>query len=140
MPTAKAFSSIPPFPDDVPIVHLPRLSLAKLMANDRHESEELFRGCRTDGFLQLDMRTTPEGEALLAEAEILFEINREVNDASLDEKMKFAFQPSKSLFGYDYSFCVFDWFFALVLWAPNLSILAIKSSTSYLSQYNQSKG
>ena len=101
MPTAKYFSSIPPFPDDLPTLGLPRLSLAKLIANDRRESEELFRGCRTDGFLQLDMNGSPEGDELLAEAETLMEINREVNGLSLDEKVKFAFQPPESLIGYE---------------------------------------
>ena len=99
MPTAKLFDQIPPFPDDVPTVNLPHVSFAKLLSNVESESSKLFQACQAAGFIQLDLRGSAQGEVLLAEAETLFDISREVNDLSLDEKMKYAYKPP-SLFGF----------------------------------------
>ena len=104
MPTAKLFSQIPPFPDNVPTANLGTLSFTKLLSNDQTESEELFRSCQEAGFFQLDLHGSPEGEALLREAEELFELNREVSELSTEEKMKYVWNAPKSLFGYVFLF------------------------------------
>lgn len=99
MPTAKAFEAVPPFPDDVPVYELPRLSLSKLISDDPEQSRELFDSFRTHGFALLDMQGCVEGEALLAEAEKMFEITRQVTvDLALEEKMKYEASP-RSIFG-----------------------------------------
>ena len=102
MPTAKLFSQIPPFPDDVPTADLPHVSLTKLLSNDESESSKLFQACRTAGFVQLNLKGSTEGEALLTEAETLFNVNREVNDLSMEEKMRYAYKPP-NLFGFGIS-------------------------------------
>ena len=103
MPTAKLFNQYPPFPHDVPVVSLPIISLARLVSEDRSESESLFHACKTTGFIKLDLQGIAEGEALLARAENLFEISYEVSSLSLEEKMKYAVEPPDDLYGYHFS-------------------------------------
>lgn len=103
MPTAQYFDKLPPFPDHVSTVDLPRLSFSKLLSRDTGESERLFEACRTHGFFLLDLRDTPDGETLLHEAERMFELNRAVHDLDMAEKMKYFFQPPKSIFGFVFS-------------------------------------
>jgi hypothetical protein len=94
MPTAKAFSQVPPFPDDVPVYELPRLSLRKLISNDSEQSKELFKSFREHGFALLDMQGCHEGESLLKEAEKMFEITRDVTiGLDIEEKMKYVPTP-----------------------------------------------
>lgn len=100
MPTEKAFAAIPPFPDDVPTYELPRLLLSKLISDDAEQSKELFDSFTTHGFALLDMRGCAEGEALLEQAEKMFDITRQVTlDLPLEEKMKYEADPKKSIFG-----------------------------------------
>jgi hypothetical protein len=100
MPTARAFAAVPPFPDDVPVYELPRLSLSKLISNEAEQSRALFDTFRTHGFALLDMQGCAQGEALLEEAEKMFEITREVTiDLDLEEKMKYVPTPPV-IFGY----------------------------------------
>lgn len=100
MPTQSYFSQFPPFPDDVPIAQLPHVVYKKLLAADVAESTALFDAFRTTGFCLLDLQGCSEGETLLKEAEKVFKLNQEIHDLDLEEKMKYAFQPPKSLFGY----------------------------------------
>lgn len=100
MPTAEAFSAVPPFPDDVPVYELPRLTLSKLVSNDAEQSKELFQSFREHGFALLDMQGCEEGESLLEEAERMFEITRDVTlDLDIEEKMKYVPTPPV-IFGY----------------------------------------
>ncbi|KAH8759692.1 hypothetical protein BGZ57DRAFT_612975 [Hyaloscypha finlandica] len=100
MPTAKAFSQVPPFPDDVPVYELPRLSLRKLISNEAEQSKELFKSFREHGFALLDMQGCHEGESLLKEAEKMFEITRDVTiGLDIEEKMKYVPTPPV-IFGY----------------------------------------
>ena len=99
MPTAKAFEAVPPFPDDIPIYELPRFSLSKLISNDPEQSRELFEGFRSHGFALLDLQGCAEGEALLEEAEKMFEVTREVTiGLDVEEKMKYEASPQR-IFG-----------------------------------------
>lgn len=99
MPTAKAFEAVPPFPDDIPVYELPRFSLSKLISNDLEQSRELFEGFRSHGFALLDLQGCAEGEALLEEAEKMFEVTREVTiGLDVEEKMKYEASPQR-IFG-----------------------------------------
>jgi hypothetical protein len=64
---------VPPFPNDVPTAHLPRLSLSKLLKYDVSESDAPFTACRIVGFFLLDFQGCSEGEAFLKKAEMMFE-------------------------------------------------------------------
>lgn len=99
MPTQAYFDRYPPFPGDVPVAKLPRLSFAKLLARDESESDALFEACRAMGFFLLDFQGCPEGESFLKKAETMFDINEEVNAMDVGELMKYAYRPPHSLFG-----------------------------------------
>lgn len=99
MPTERYFNKFPPFPSDVPIAKLPRLSYAKLLARDEAESVALFDASRASGFFLLDFDTCLEGQKFLEHAERMFEINEQVNAMEQDELMKYAYKPPHHLFG-----------------------------------------
>ena len=103
MPTAKYFNKYPPFPDHVPVAHLPRLSLQKLEAKDQVESERLFQACQDMGFFSVDLRGTGEGEAMLKDAERVYDLNEKVFETDQEELMRHAFKPPGCLFGYSLS-------------------------------------
>lgn len=100
MPTQSYFSQFPPFPDNVPTAQLPPIAYKKLLTADMAESTALFDAFRATGFCLLDLRGCAEGETFLKEAESVFRVNQEIHDLDLGEKMKYAFQLPKSLFGY----------------------------------------
>ena len=100
MPTVKYFNRYPPFPNNVPVADLPRVSLGKLIANDDAESEQLFRACRETGFFLVDLRHSCEGETMLKDAELAFDLNEKIYEIDQGELMKHAFKPPGSLFGY----------------------------------------
>ena len=94
------FSGLPAFPDHVPTAPLVRISVRKLLSSDRDESYRLFKACKDLGFFYLDLRSVEEGEALLREAEVLFEVGEKVFNLSLEEKSKYDFSEQKSYYGY----------------------------------------
>jgi non-haem dioxygenase in morphine synthesis N-terminal len=100
MPTKNYFDKLPPFPDDIPVAKLQRISYANLLAQDEIESASLFDACRTSGFFLLDFNTCPEGQQFLEKAERMFELTEEVNALPEEELMKFAYKPPHSLFGF----------------------------------------
>lgn len=99
MPTAKYFSRYPAFPQHVPVMDLPRISLAKL-ANDDGESAQLFRACKETGFFLLDLRDTDEGETMLNDAEAKYDLSEKVFDIDQAELTKHAFTIPGGVFGY----------------------------------------
>lgn len=50
------FSNLPPFPEDVPIAPLLRISLSKLNQGDAEEIGKLWKACCELGFFYLDLR------------------------------------------------------------------------------------
>ena len=100
MPTQAYFEQFPPFPDSVSVAQLPLITYKKLLAADPAESIALFNAFRATGFCVLDLQVYPDGKALLKEAERIFELNKGIHRLDLDEKIKYAFQPPNSVFGY----------------------------------------
>ena len=89
MPNNASISEYPPFPDDVPIIPLPRLSYAELLSNTESERRTLFESSTNHGFFLLDLNGTTEGEALLADVKVAFEIGRSFFSLDLEEKKEF---------------------------------------------------
>ena len=94
MPTPKCFAGVPAFPNDVPVAKLQRLQLSKLLSGDKAESEALFEACTGFGFFLLDLRGCEEGDFLLEETEVAFDISQEFYASSDEEKPKFPLLPS----------------------------------------------
>lgn len=92
MPTQAYFGKYPPFPSDVPVAKLPRLTFAKLLGDEKDESDALFEACRAMGFFLLDFEGCPEGETFLEKAEAMFTLNQEVNTMDVKELMEYSYQ------------------------------------------------
>lgn len=100
MPTKRCFDRCPPFPEDLPVAKLPRVSFKKLLESDKSESDVLFESSRALGFFLVDFNGSIEGEEFLKKAEKMFDITEEVNAVDQDKLMKYAYKPPTSLFGY----------------------------------------
>lgn len=98
-PAHDAFPDLPTFPDTVPTAPLLRISLQKLLAHDPEEEERCWKACCDLGFFYLDLRS-PDGEALLRDADGLFEVMKGFFDLSVEEKVKYDFADQNSYFGY----------------------------------------
>ena len=115
------FHDIPPFPEDVPIAPLLRLSLKKLVANDPSEIERLWQASCDVGFFYLDLRGAIEdskrdsaydipsavnkegkanGEGLLKDAAGMFELGQKVFQLPLEEKNRYDYKHKGTYFGY----------------------------------------
>ena len=93
MPTLELISRQPPFPDDVPICDLAKVSYARLLANDHAESDRLFQTCKDTGFFLLDLQGTTQGRSLLKDAEGMLEVTCEFGRLAKLEKSRYASKP-----------------------------------------------
>ena len=100
MITKSYFEDLPPFPDDIPVAPIARISLTKLLASDPAESVAVLDACRTAGFFYLDLRNDKSGESLLTESESLVRLASTAFKAPLATKEEYAFVKGVSLFGY----------------------------------------
>ena len=100
------FPYIPTFPTDVPTAPLKRLSLASLLSSDpsiaKSESLRLFDACTSLGFFYLDLRDTPQGDAILKDSDDLFLMQKSLFALPEQEKQKYNFiaQGKETYFGY----------------------------------------
>ena len=95
---AEIKGALPPFPEDVATAPLLRLSLTKLQANDAEEIKRLGRACEDLGFFYLDLRGP--GDEILANANKLFDVAKDLYDLPLPEIQKYDFMHKGSYFGY----------------------------------------
>ncbi|PLB54131.1 oxidoreductase [Aspergillus steynii IBT 23096] len=84
MPTSKCFEQCPPFPSDLPVLDLKRVSLAALEQKCPVEGERLLAACKEWGFFLLDMDGSDQGTALLRDAEEMFGLTADLS--TLDEE------------------------------------------------------
>jgi isopenicillin N synthase-like dioxygenase len=91
---------LPPFPDNVPLVPIARISSRKLLDGDDEEGKHVLEACQTYGFFYLDLTDSPSGEALLEQSEKLLELSKVAFKPPKEEKMKYELQKGVSLFGY----------------------------------------
>ncbi|KAF1955016.1 Clavaminate synthase-like protein [Byssothecium circinans] len=100
MASTAQFHDYPPFPEDVPTAALPKISLAKLLANQVDESKALFESCCSIGFFLLDLSGHEIGEALVQDVDSLLELAKQTMALPEDEKMKYHAKPPVRLVGY----------------------------------------
>jgi hypothetical protein len=93
MTESPSIMSVPSWPSDVPTASLNKLSLAKLLQNDKEELAALFASCKLTGFFLLDLRGCKNGEDLLADTEKVFELAGELNGMPIEEKQQYALTP-----------------------------------------------
>ncbi|KAI4710241.1 hypothetical protein J4E89_004692, partial [Alternaria sp. Ai002NY15] len=115
-PPRDHFPDLPVFPDNVPTAPLLRISLQKLLDRDEEEQNRCWQACRELGFFYLDVRSSNihsngdsnntydspavDGDALLQDVDMLFEIMRDLYDLDVSEKIKYDFKDQGSYFGY----------------------------------------
>ena len=99
MPHFTEFNSKPPFPNDVSVAKLECVSLANLRTGGRKESEALFRACKNDGFLFLDLRGDKQGETVLNEASKPFDMGKSLFELAYESKMEFVMGGARSVIG-----------------------------------------
>lgn len=86
--TLHHFNNISPFPSDIPTIELPRISLAKILADDQDESARFFAASKDLGFLMLELDDCSEGKELLQDVSMAFELNHEIMSIDDDEKLR----------------------------------------------------
>jgi isopenicillin N synthase-like dioxygenase len=96
---SNTFTDLPPFPSNVPTAPLLRISLSKLLFQDASEQARCWQACQELGFFYLDL-SGDHGEALLEDADQLFELMKKFYDLPATEKVKFDFKSKGSYFGY----------------------------------------
>lgn len=94
------FKEIPPFPADVPIADIPTISYSNLKSDSKHDSENLFEACKEQGFFLLDLRGHEEGERLLKDAEMMFDLNVALFDLGNEALLKYKANIPRDLNGY----------------------------------------
>lgn len=88
-----------PFPDDVPIVNLEKISLNKLLNGDADEAHKMFEICTTRGFFYLDMTDHPKGQKLLKDACVTCQAGKEIlPNHSIEEKSTYKSRPRLGVF------------------------------------------
>ena len=90
----------PPFPDDVPVAPIGRISLQKILEHDNAEAAVALEACRTHGFFYLDLTSVPIGEELIQNAEDLQDLAKQVFKRPFEEKDAHALIKGKTLMGY----------------------------------------
>lgn len=99
MPTSKYFGQCPPFPSDMPVACLSRVSLKQLQDQCPDEAKKLFDACQDWGFFLLDLTHSTDGETLLHDAESMYELTAETFALEQDILDKYAYNPSRDLTG-----------------------------------------
>ncbi|CAI7646587.1 unnamed protein product [Penicillium glandicola] len=100
MPTTKYFAQVPPFPSEVQIVPLPKVSLQKLQNESVEESQLLLEACQNWGFFLLDLQQSEKGEELLEVAGKMFDLTKETFDLDQSVLDRYAYKPPHDLTGY----------------------------------------
>ena len=76
------------------------LPLSKPIEHNHKEQARLYEASKSLGFFYLDLRGCREGEALLQDADGLFEVNKAFFDLPTEVKQQFDFASQGSHFGY----------------------------------------
>jgi isopenicillin N synthase-like dioxygenase len=96
-----SIDSLPPFPEDLPLAPIARVSSQKLLDGDKAEGAQVLEACRTYGFFYLDLSDSPKGDELLQESEELLSLSKiAFSNHTLEEKNSYHLQKGVSLFGY----------------------------------------
>ncbi|KAH8705473.1 putative 1-aminocyclopropane-1-carboxylate oxidase [Talaromyces proteolyticus] len=94
------FPGLPPFPGNMLVMDLDRLSLAKLLDHDDEECRRFYLACEKIGFFYLDMRSQKDGQSILSYADKLFRVSEQLFSLKVEEKGKYDFSEKNSFFGY----------------------------------------
>ncbi|KAI0686228.1 Clavaminate synthase-like protein [Earliella scabrosa] len=85
---------VPPFPDDVPTYGLLVIDYELIKANDKDETEKLWKAATQLGFWYL------KNHGVEAEVEAMFDMGKEVIGLPMEEKIKYELGDAGGSFGY----------------------------------------
>ncbi|KZF23842.1 oxidoreductase [Xylona heveae TC161] len=92
-----------PFPDDVPIIELKTISLAKLLEKDQTETQRMFEICQDPGFFYLDLTDHPEGLQMLRDVVSCCRLGQSIfPNKSMEEKKSFKTRERIGVFDMGY--------------------------------------
>ncbi|KAF2418007.1 Clavaminate synthase-like protein [Tothia fuscella] len=92
--------SLPPFPENLPLAPIARISSFKLFSNDASTAAAVLEACQTYGFFYLDLTDSPSGQALVEESEELLKLSKRAFEFPKEEMMKYHLEKGVSMFGY----------------------------------------
>ena len=98
MPTQAYFDRFPRFPNDVPVMNLPKLKYDKLLQKHAMELETLYEAAINHGFFFLDFIDTPSGPELLRDVVKALDIGQPFLDMKVEKKREF--QLTSATIGY----------------------------------------
>lgn len=101
MPTFRYFDKVPAFSTDVALAPTATLSLKKLQNGSERDSARLYEAARQWGFFLVDLKQSDEGEALLRDAEKMFDLTTETFALDQATLQSYAYTPPHDLTGYD---------------------------------------
>lgn len=88
-----------PFPDDVPVAELEKISLSKILNGVRSECDRLFKTCTEVGFFYLDMLDHPAGRQLWRSACKLRQLGQDrLVSTPMEQKCQFKPRPGIRVF------------------------------------------
>lgn len=99
MASPSLFFAAPPFPEDVPVAKMVKISLEKLANGDIQEAENVLAASTSLGFFLLDLHGNTTGEELMRDIDATFEVVKETMSMTLEEKMQFCQSPPKCFAG-----------------------------------------
>lgn len=93
-----------PFPDNVPTIELPKISLNKLLNEDPGELEKIFKICTRTGFFYLNMMDHPKGKKMYEDACLCCRIGMEtLPNLPMEEKNKYPIRDRHGVFDRGYA-------------------------------------
>lgn len=94
---------VPPFPEGLPVIDLPRVSLKGVLENDEHESRKIFDICVKTGFFYLNLMDHPVGQKLMHEASEVCRVGQQVlPHLSMEEKLSYEARTRAGVFDMGY--------------------------------------
>jgi hypothetical protein len=99
-----------PFPDDVPVAELEKISLSKILNGGRSECDRLFKTCTEVGFFYLDMLDHLAGCQLWRSACNLRQLGQDrLASTPMEQKCQFKPRPGIRVFNCERVVYVFFW-------------------------------
>lgn len=93
MPTFRLFDQCPPFPSNLPVLGLKKVSLSALESNNAEEGQKLLSACQEWGFFLLDLSESKQGATMLRHAENMFNLTEDLSEMNHETLKEYPITP-----------------------------------------------
>ena len=94
-----SLDTVPPFPEGLPEIDLPRISLKGLLERDPGETDKIFDICRSTGFFYLSLQDHDQGRELWKEARDVCRVGMNVlPNESMETKLAYKARDRAGVF------------------------------------------